>query len=113
MFGFGFVTNWTHNPIVHLLADNKVEIKVYERERGCEYEGPITELKKLESIVYHLFIQDKDGLKVFQLSIKEKPTYKKTFKNPKAGKHTREELDQTNKECVTLFWPCHLHSEVS
>jgi len=48
-----------------------------------------------------LFIQDKDGLKVFQLSIKEKPTYKKDFKNPKAGKHGREELDQTNKECVS------------
>jgi hypothetical protein len=33
MFGFGFGMNWTHNPIVHLLADNKVQIKVYERER--------------------------------------------------------------------------------
>jgi hypothetical protein len=31
MFGFGFGMNWTHNPIVHLLAD-KVQIKVYERE---------------------------------------------------------------------------------
>jgi hypothetical protein len=39
--------------------------------------------KKIESIFYHLFIQDKDGLKVFQLSIKEKPTYKKTLRIPK------------------------------
>jgi len=27
----GIVMNWTHNPIVHLLAD-KVQIKLYERE---------------------------------------------------------------------------------
>jgi hypothetical protein len=31
LFEAGIVMNWSHNPIVHLLAD-KVQIKLYERE---------------------------------------------------------------------------------
>jgi hypothetical protein len=59
-------------------------IKLYERE-DVGMKVPSLE-KNIESIFYHLFIQDKDGLKVFLLSIKEKPTYKKTLRIPKQGR---------------------------
>lgn len=82
MFGFGFGMNWTHNPIVHLLADNKVHIKVYERE-DVSMKVPSLNKKAWVNFLPICSYKIRMGSKLFQLSIKEKPTYKKTLRIPK------------------------------